>query len=493
MSGKWKQVGLVLSGVCVGVLISLQLSANAQRDVATSLPVEELRNLADVFNSIKQNYVEPVDDKKLIGSAISGMVAGLDPHSSYLDVDAFKDLEVSTKGEFGGLGIEVGMEDGFVKVVSPIEDTPAFRAGIKAGDLIVKLDDTPVKGMSLSDAVKRMRGKPKTAITLTVVRKGESKPLEVTLQREVIRVQSVRSKYVDGYAYVRLAQFQENTTGDMVKQLEKIYKQGPVKGIVLDLRNDPGGLLNSAVGVSAAFLPGKSLVVYTDGRTEDSRRKYFASPDDYARGDRDDVLKGLPVAVKTAPMVVLVNGGSASASEIVAGALQDYKRATVIGTQSFGKGSVQTIIPLSSTTGVKLTTARYFTPKGRSIQALGITPDVVVEETAEGNRIKYLREADLDHHLSNTLNPDAGVRKEDAGNAARSDAKPEAKPDAKTEDKSKSTEEGIEAPKFEFGGKGDFQFEQALNYLKGAPVAQSKLAQSDVSAPAAAPAPAAKK
>ncbi|MFA9440679.1 S41 family peptidase [Uliginosibacterium sp. sgz301328] len=491
MSSKWKQVGLVLSGVCVGVLISLQLSANAQRDVASTLPVEELRNLADVFNSIKQNYVEPVDDKKLIGSAISGMVSGLDPHSSYLDADAFKDLEVSTKGEFGGLGIEVGMEDGFVKVVSPIEDTPAFRAGIKAGDLIVKLDDTPVKGMALNDAVKRMRGKPKTNITLTVVRKGESKPLEVTLTREVIRVQSVRSKYVDGYAYVRLAQFQENTTADMAKQLDKIYKQGPVKGIVLDLRNDPGGLLNSAVGVSAAFLPPKSLVVYTDGRTDDSRRKYFASPDDYARGDREDVLKGAPAAWKTAPMVVLVNGGSASASEIVAGALQDYKRATIIGTQSFGKGSVQTIIPLSATTGVKLTTARYYTPKGRSIQLLGITPDVVVEESAEGNRIKYLREADLDHHLSNTLDPTAGARKAEDAQAAEAAAKAsqDKSAAAKPADKAKPEEEGIEAPKFEFGGKGDFQFEQALNFLKGAPVAQSKLAQAstDASAPVAKP------
>lgn len=461
MSSKWKQAGLVLSGVCVGILISLHLSATANREMpAAALPVEELRNLASVFNAIKQNYVEPVDDKKLIENAISGMVSGLDPHSAYLDAEDFKDLQVTTKGEFGGLGIEVGMEDGFVKVVSPIEDTPAFRAGIKSGDLIIKLDDTPVKGMSLTDAVKHMRGQPNTKITLTVMRKGESKPFDVTLVREVIKVQSVRSKLVEpGYGYLRLTQFQEQSTKDIVTNLQRLYKQGPLKGLVLDLRNDPGGLLNSAVGVAAAFLPDRSLVVYTDGRTEDSKRKFYATPDDYLRGDRDDVLKGLPAGVKNVPLVVLVNGGSASASEIVSGALQDHKRATIMGTQTFGKGSVQTILPLSDSTGLKLTTARYYTPSGRSIQALGITPDVMVDETPDGVAIKRLREADLEHHLNNDKVPGAGEKKQDA----QADGK-----------KGGSEEDYPDLPKFEFGGKGDFQLDQALNFLKGKPVLKAK-------------------
>ncbi|MBA3903776.1 MAG: peptidase S41, partial [Rhodocyclaceae bacterium] len=316
MRNKLQQAGLVLFGLIAGIFISLNFSASAQKEAGGPLPVEELRTFADVFNAIKLGYVEPVEDKKLITQAVSGMLTGLDPHSQYLDADAFKDLQVNTQGEFGGLGIEVGMEDGFVKVISPIEDTPAYRAGIKAGDLIVKLDDTPVKGMSLSDAVKRMRGKPKTQITLTIARKGETRPIVVTLTREVIKVQSVKSKAVEpGYAYVRLTQFQEETAAKLVEHLNKLYKQGPVKGLVLDLRNDPGGLLHGAVGVSAAFLPPKALVVSTDGRTEDAKRKYIASTEDYLRGTRTDFLKDLPAGVKNVPMVVLVNAGSASASE----------------------------------------------------------------------------------------------------------------------------------------------------------------------------------
>lgn len=451
-----KQAGLVLSGVCVGVLISLHYAANANRDVGAQLPVEEVRALADVFNAVKQNYVEPVEDKKLITDAIGGMVSGLDPHSSYLDAEAFKDMEITTRGEFGGLGIEVGMEDGFVKVISPIEDTPAFRAGVKPGDLIVKLDDTPVKGLSLTDAVKRMRGKPKTRIVLTIVRKGEQKPIELTLTREVIKVQSVKSKVAEpGIGYVRITQFQEQTTSDVVKHLGRIYKQGEVKGLILDLRNDPGGLLNSAVGVSAVFLPSKSLVVYTDGRTEDAKRKYFAAPEDYSRGAREDVMKGLPDGAKSVPMVVLVNGGSASASEIVAGALQDYKRAKVLGTQTFGKGSVQTIIPISSTTGVKITTARYYTPSGRSIQAKGIEPDIAVDETRSGAVISRVREADLNRHLMNPTEQSAPAEI----------AKP-VKPKAPEDD-------SADTPPFEIAGKGDWQFEQAVNLLKGLPVRQS--------------------
>jgi carboxyl-terminal processing protease len=457
MGSKFKSFGLVLVGVLAGVLLSLNFSAVAQREAAKlPLPVDELRAFADVFSSIKANYVEPVEDKKLITEAINGMLTGLDPHSAYLDQEAFKELQVGTQGEFGGLGIEVGMEDGFVKVVSPIEDTPAFRAGLKPGDLIIKLDDTPVKGMSLNDAVKRMRGKPKTSIRLTIVRKGDAKPFEVTLVRDVIKVQSVKSKMIEpGYGYVRVSQFQEHTPENMVKHVNALYKDGPLKGLVLDLRNDPGGLLNGAVGISAAFLPARVTVVTTDGRNEDAKRKYIASPEDYLRGTREDYLRALPAQVKNVPMVVLVNGGSASASEIVAGALQDYKRATIIGTQTFGKGSVQTIMPLGNNTAIKLTTARYYTPNGRSIQAKGITPDIEVEEP--GAPAARVREADLLKHLGNG---------KDAPAAPAERPKPEA-------DKPRSSTEEDRKP-IELGGPDDFQLKQAMNHLKGLPVAKAE-------------------
>src|SRR5450759_4325891 len=278
MRSKLQKIGLIGIGIVTGIFISLNFSANAGKESVSALPVEELRSFADVFNAIKQGYVEPVDDKTLINHAISGMLSNLDPHSAYLDADSFKDLQVSTQGEFGGLGIEVGMEDGFVKVISPIEDTPAFMAGIKPGDLIIKLDETPIKGMPLNDAVKRMRGKPKTPIKLTVLRKGETKPLEFTLVRDVIKVQSVKSKVIEpGYGYLRVVQFQEHSGENVVRHINTLYKEGQLKGLVLDLRNDPGGLLNGAVGISAAFLPSKSVVVTTDGRTEDAKRKYLAS------------------------------------------------------------------------------------------------------------------------------------------------------------------------------------------------------------------------
>jgi carboxyl-terminal processing protease len=455
--GKFRNFGLIALGVVAGILVSLNFQAIADRAARTPLPVEELRAFTEVFGAIKQNYVEPVEDKKLINEAINGMLSGLDPHSAYLDAEAFRELQVGTQGQFGGLGIEVGMEDGFIKVVSPIEDTPAFRAGIKPGDLIIRLDDTPVKGMALNDAVKRMRGKPNTQITLTISRKGEPAPIVVTLTRAVIRVQSVKSKLLEpGYGWVRVSQFQESTTENMVKHLEKLYKQGQLKGLVLDLRNDPGGLLYGAVAISSAFLPDKVLVVSTDGRTEDAKKKFLASPDDYLRGAHDDVLKGLPAATKTVPMVVLVNGGSASASEIVAGALQDHKRATVIGTQTFGKGSVQTIMPLGNSTAIKLTTARYYTPSGRSIQAKGITPDIVVEEPGASAQSR-LREADLERHLAND-------RDKDADKKSGTRVKPAA-----------ATPPG-ELPKpLEMGSKDDFQLAQALHFLKGEPVmGQSK-------------------
>jgi carboxyl-terminal processing protease len=361
------------------------------------------------------------------------------------------------------------MEDGFVKVVSPIEDTPADRAGVKAGDLIIKLDETPVKGMTLNDAVKRMRGKPKTPLKLTIVRKGETKPLELTIVRDKIKVQSVKSKMIEpGFGYLRITQFQEETVPDVAKQLDKLFqaaeakgkdkgaKAEGLKGLVLDLRNDPGGLLHSAIGVSAAFLPAKTLVVSTDGRTEDAKRKYLASTDDYQRGQKDDLLKSLPAAAKTIPIVVLVNGGSASASEIVAGALQDHKRAVIMGTQTFGKGSVQTILPLPNSTAIKLTTARYYTPSGRSIQAKGITPDVLVEESANGDTRERIREADLERHLDNDKDQTAGK-----------DAKPtHAKTNGKGKGGKEDEEEAPKTPAFEVAGKNDYQLTQAVNLLK---------------------------
>ncbi len=460
-----RQIGLVLVGVFAGVLVSLNFQAIAER-TRSPLPIEELRAFTEVFGAIKANYVEPVEDKKLIREAINGMLAGLDPHSAYLDVDAFKELQVGTQGQFGGLGIEVGMEDGFVKVISPIDDTPAYRAGVKPNDLIIKLDDTPVKGMTLNDAVKKMRGKPNTPITLTIVRKGEPQPLVIKLLRAVIKVQSVKSKMIEpGYGYVRVSQFQEATAENLVRALDNMYKQSPpLKGLVLDLRNDPGGLLYGAVAISAAFLPQKSLIVSTDGRTEDAKRKYFASPEDYLRGSgRDDILRNLPPAVKTVPMVVLVNGGSASASEIVAGALQDYKRATIMGTQSFGKGSVQTIMPLGNNTAIKLTTARYYTPNGRSIQAKGITPDIIVEEPG-ASPTGRLREADLLRHLMNDKDKEVAA-KEAAAKAAAKAAEAER---AKQSDGKESDD--LKLKPLELGSKDDFQLLQAIAHLKGEPV-----------------------
>lgn len=462
---KIKTFSLAVGGFIAGALITLQLPAFADKDVQPGLPIEDLRTFAEVYSAIKQGYVEPVDDKKMISNAISGMLSNLDPHSAYLDADAFKDLQVGTQGEFGGLGIEVGMEDGLVKVVSPIEDTPAYRAGIKTGDLIFKLDETPVKGLSLSDAVKKMRGKPKTSIKLGILRKGEPKPLEITLVREVIKVQSVKSKVVEpGYAWVRITQFQETTVPDLAKHLTNVYKEGDLKGLVLDLRNDPGGLLHGAIGVSAAFLPPDVKVVSTDGRTEDAKQEFLARPRDYLRGTREDPLRTLPIGVKKVPMVVLVNGGSASASEIVAGALQDYKRAAIVGTQTFGKGSVQSVLPLPGNAAIKLTTARYYTPEGRSIQAKGITPDIIVEESATGNGSNpRIREADLERHLENKREVDN----------QKPDSKIPPKPVVKNGKETKEDDEDMPA-RLEYASKDDYQFQQAMNILKGLQIMQGK-------------------
>ena len=456
MSRRIKELGLIAVGMIAGAVLILPFFAMAEKEVVLPLPVEELRAFANVFGRIKSDYVEPVSDKKLITEAINGMLSGLDPHSAYLDAEGFKELQVGTQGEFGGLGIEVGMEDGLVKVISPIEDTPAFKAGIQSGDLIIKLDDTLVKGMTLNDAVKLMRGKPGSSIVLTVIRKNAQQPLKIKVVRAVIKVQSVKSKLAEpGYAFVRITQFQEHTGENLATALANLRKQNkePLQGLILDLRNDPGGLLTGAVGVSAAFLPKDALVVYTEGRTDDAKMRLLASPEYYARGSKEDYLKNLSDEFARVPMVVLVNGGSASASEIVAGALQDHKRAVIMGTQTFGKGSVQTILPLGNNTAIKLTTARYYTPSGRSIQAKGIVPDIVVEDpaTAAFDSSLRLREADLAKHLTN---------------GQTGTVEPADRPLIKTPAKDKNGSE--DKPELaEFGAKNDYQLNQALNLLKG--------------------------
>lgn len=377
---------------CLALLLCVTcangLAATPAAQPAT-LPLEELRAFAEVLDRIKSAYVEPVDDKTLLESAITGMLSELDPHSSYLKPDALKELQTTTSGEFGGLGLEVGMENGFVKVTSPIDDSPAQKAGVKAGDLIIKLDDSPVKGMSLTEAVDKMRGKPGTNIVLTIVRENVREPLKITLTRAVITVKSVKSKTLEaGFAYLRIAQFQVNTGENLEAAINTLKKENPVlKGIILDLRNNPGGVLQAAVDVSDAFID-QGVIVSIKGRTPESEMKYSATNKTLARN---------------IPVVVLVNGGSASASEIVAGALQDHKRALIMGTQTFGKGSVQTILPLPNNHAIKLTTARYYTPKGRSIQAQGITPDIIVDaaKLTKVTQGQSFKEADLQGHLEN--------------------------------------------------------------------------------------------
>ena len=422
-----RTLSLVLLGAIIGATMTIGQAVFATKDSDT-LPLNELRAFTDVFTRIKRNYVEEVDDKQLIEYAIRGMLSGLDPHSTYLNEEEFTELRVGTSGEFGGLGIEVGMEDGFVKVVAPIDDTPAQKAGMQSGDLIIRIDDNPVKGMTLNEAVKLMRGKPGSTINLTVVREGLDKPLSVDIVRAIIQVNSVKHRMLDdNFGYVRVSHFQVNTTQNMLEAIDKLKDEskGDLKGLVLDLRNNPGGVLSAAVGVSNAFLE-KGLIVYTDGREEDSRLRYNANPGD---------------ALDNAPVIVLVNGGSASASEIVAGALQDHKRAIIMGEKTFGKGSVQTIQDLQNGGAVKMTTARYYTPSGRSIQAKGIDPDIEVallEVTErEAPVISSLKESNLSGHLENT---EGG---EKTGESAKAADNPE---DLST---------------------SDYQLFQALNLLKG--------------------------
>lgn len=396
-------------------------------DPEEQLPLDDLRQFTEVFERIKRGYVEEISDRELLEKAIEGMLSGLDPHSAYMQPDALSDLEESTTGEFGGLGIEVGMEDGYVRVIAPIDDTPAHEAGLQPGDLIAEIDGQPVQGISLEDAVSKMRGEPGTSITLTIVREGESAPFEVELERDVIQVVSVRSRLLEeDYGYMRISQFQQKTGEDFRKAFEEIKEENerPLKGMILDLRNNPGGVLEAAVEVSDALL-NDGRIVYTEGRIENSQLSFNAS-----EGDITDDL----------PIVVLINAGSASASEIVAGALQDHGRAVIMGTDSFGKGSVQTIMPLASGHGIKLTTARYFTPDGRSIQAKGIEPDITVRQ-AEVRDVEEegrgFTEADLRGHLDDGGDPDEMPEQE----------APEAR-DQDDEDR-------------------DYQLRSALNLLKG--------------------------
>jgi carboxyl-terminal processing protease len=478
MGQKLKIGGWVALGVMAGALTTVSLQTVARGTLAP-LPLEELQQLAAVFGMVKSNYVEPVDDKKLITDAIVGMVSSLDPHSQYLDKKALKEFNEGTTGKFVGVGIEIAMEEGLVKVVSPIEGSPAHRAGLKPGDLISKIDDTLVKGLTLNEAVKRMRGEPNTKVILTILRKSENRSFPVTITRDEIRTQSVRGKLIEpGYGWIRVSQFQERTVEDFARKAEEIYKQDPqLKGLVLDLRNDPGGYLDAAVALSAAFLPENVTVVSANGQLPESKFIYKAAPEFYQRRGGSDPLKRLHDATKgafkTVALVVLVNEGSASASEIVAGALQDHKRATLMGNQTFGKGSVQTAVCLDPafrmdncpSAGLKLTTSRYYTPSGKSIQAKGIVPDVMVDETEEGNLFAALRtrEADLEKHLGSGQGAEV---KDPAREKAREEAR------KKLEDEMKKPVADRKLP--EYGSDKDFQLIQALNQLKGRPVLVSK-------------------
>ena len=468
MANKFKSISLIGIGMVAGVAASMQFSAIAQKVTGAPLPLAELRQLSDVFGLIKTDYVESVDDKKLVTDAIAGMVSSLDPHSVYLDKRAFREMRETVAGKFVGIGVEVSAEDGYIKVVSPIEDTPAFKAGIKAGDLITRIDGTPVKGMNLDESVKKMRGEPGSKVVVTISRKDQDKPLTLTIVRQEIRVQSVKGKIIEpGYAWLRISQFQEPTLDDMVKKITELYAKEPnIKGLVLDLRNDPGGVVPGAIGVSAAFLPRDAVVVSTNGQLASSKETFYARQEFYAQGSKADPLARLPAGVKDVPIVVLVNAGSASASEIVAGALQDYGRATIMGTQTFGKGSVQTLRQLTADTAVKITTARYYTPKNRAIQARGIVPDLMVDETADGDGLNSLRmrESDLQKHLGNDKDPAAEAAEQKALNARRDSLEEEQRLIALAK----------KAKPVEFGTSDDFQLTQALNHFKGLPVQLSK-------------------
>lgn len=464
-----------LIGVLLGVTATVSINVFAFKqsaDDAAVMPLDDLKKFTEVYSRVKEDYVEPVKDKELIGNAIRGMLTGLDPHSDYLNEEEYKELQVGTTGEFGGLGIEVGMEDGFVKVISPIDDTPAQKAGLEAGDLIIRLDDKPVKGMSLNDAVKIMRGKPNTDINLLIVREGKPKPFKVTITRAVIKVNSVKQRVLEpGYGYVRISSFQSKTTDSLNEAITALQKdnKGALRGLILDLRNNPGGVLNAAVGVSDAFLDA-GKIVYTEGRVEDAKMEYSAQ--------KGDILNGSPI-------VVLVNRGSASASEIVSGALQDHKRAVIVGQKTFGKGSVQTVLPLDEKTAIKITTARYFTPLGRSIQAEGIKPDIelkalkVSADTNANEDLDLLSEADLSKHLSNpTLKAakeaDKALKEEEAKNKPAEPAKDKTTDSTTDKETSQPQTDASKADQDKPLAETDYQLFEALNILKGIDLATKR-------------------
>lgn len=479
----------VLGAVCGSLLtISIYATAdsgsstevNTDASVANTIPIDEINNFARIYAIIKNYYVESVNDSKLMKGAVTGMLSNLDPHSDYLDTEDFKQLSEMTSGSFAGLGIEVSRDkgDSGVKVVAPIYGTPAYNAGIKSGDFIVRIDDTPVSGMSLDDAIKRMRGKAGTKVRISIARANELKPIEFTIIRAKIEIHSVKSAMLaPDYGYIRITNFQADTSNELAKALNKLAADPSLKGLVIDLRDDPGGLLQSAVGVSAAFLPKDSLVVYTDGRIASSKQKYYVKPDDYdIDGTQEKSLNSIPDKFKTLPIVVLVNQGTASASEIVSGALQDYKRAKIIGVKTFGKGSVQTVIPLSKDTAVKLTTALYYTPKGRSIQAQGISPDIIVQSEYSDLLDSWdVSEASLDKHLSHPDNAtktnveSVPVIRPPKQIATKAELK------AKLDTKMKQVPKVVDQTQAQVDLKEDFQLQWALNILEGKPLPADSL------------------
>jgi carboxyl-terminal processing protease len=480
MRTKLKNIALIAAGLATGVFATLQLSAAAQQQAqsaATPLPLDQLRLFAEVFGEIKHDYVVPVDDKKLLTEAIKGMVSSLDPHSSYLDKPDYEELQEQTKGRFAGLGIEISEEDGLIKVIAPIDDTPASHAGIRPGDLITRINDKAVRGMTLDQAVKQMRGDPGTKVTLTIFRKSDDRTFPVTVTRAIIRVQSVKAKVLaPGYAYVRITSFQERTVPDLAAKLEDIAREQPnLKGLVLDLRNNGGGLLQSAVGVAGAFLQPGSVVVSTNGQIADSKQVYRDTYDNYRLPSFDsDPLKDLPNVYKTVPMVVLTNAYSASASEIVAGALQDQHRAVLMGKTTFGKGSVQTVRPLTADTALRLTTAYYYTPSGRSIQNKGIRPDFPVDQYADGDPDDAFvtREVDYANHLANTQDPNEKKEEEQREQDRLQQLQLlEEENDKKTPEQ---REKDRDRKPVEFGSADDFMLQQALNKLEGKQVVLSK-------------------
>lgn len=482
-----KTISKFVLGAMCGSFVTLSIYATADdqinispinnQQMSNTIPVDDVNNFAKVYAITKSYYVESVNDTKLMKGAIDGMLNNLDPHSDYLDAEDFKQLSEMTSGSFAGLGIEVSRDksNGGIKVVAPIYGTPAYLAGVQSGDVIVKIDGVPVSGLSLDEAIKRMRGKEGTKVVITVARANSLKPIDFTITRAKIVVRSVQSTILNSdYAYIRITNFQADTSNELALALNKAYKANPhLKGLVLDLRDDPGGLLQSAVGVAGAFLPKDSLVVYTDGRLPSAKQKYYVSPNDYdVDGTQQAKMNAIPVLFKTLPMVVLINQGTASASEIVSGALQDYNRARILGVKSFGKGSVQTVIPLSKNTAVKLTTALYYTPKGRSIQAEGIKPDVIIQSEYSDILDSWdTTEASLDHHIDN---PTA------TGKKAQAESVPIIRPvkqimtqeeiKAKSEERMKKMPKVADQSQAQVDLKNDFQLEWALNIIEGKPL-----------------------